>query len=405
MKKTTIIIATCFAMFLASQAQAKQYIISYSQNRADEVKAEVTRVGGQVLSEFEIINAVVAEIPEDKLQQTKSLKGVKTVEEDLVINWISSENEELRSSIEIPTLSQVLSSIKENKIEIPMPASEVEMQTRDSNAYSEIPWGIQRVNAPQAWNFTQGAGVKVAVVDTGINYKHEDLSGNYISGYNAVDTSKTALDDQGHGTHVAGTIAALSNGKGVVGVAPRAKLYAVKVLGADGSGSYSSIIKGIEWAAKNKMNVINMSLGGGGYMSSMHEAVKAAVKAGVTVVCAAGNDSGAVNYPAKYPEAIAVSASNSSDQIAYFSSRGAELDVIAPGVDIYSTSISGGYQNMSGTSMACPHVAGLAALAVSAGYKTPAEVRAALKKAAVPLTGLTANEQGAGLVNAAKLKK
>jgi len=153
------------------------------------------------------------------------------------------------------------------------------------------------------------------------------------------------------------------------------------------------------------MNVTNMSLGGGGYMEAMHKAITAATKAGVTIVCAAGNDSGAVNYPAKYPETIAVSASDSSDKIAYFSSRGAEIAVIAPGVDIYSTSINGGYQNMSGTSMACPHVAGLAALAVSAGYKTPASVRAALIKAAEPISGLTAEQQGAGLVNAAKLKK
>jgi len=121
------------------------------------------------------------------------------------------------------------------------------------------------------------------------------------------------------------------------------------------------------------------------------------------VVCAAGNDSGPVNYPAKYPQAIAVSASDSSDRLAYFSSKGAEIAVIAPGVNVYSSYKGGGYKTMSGTSMACPHVTGLAALAVGAGANSPEAVRAALKAAATPLAGLSVTDQGAGLVDAFKL--
>jgi len=203
---------------------------------------------------------------------------------------------------------------------------------------------------------------------------------------------------------VAGTIAAVRDGAGVIGVAPGAKIYAVKVLDKNGSGSYSDVMAGIEWAAQNKINVINMSLGGGDYMEAMHNVIKAANALGVTIVCAAGNDSGAVNYPAKYPESIAVSASDSSDKLAYFSSRGPEIAVIAPGVNVYSTKLGGGWRTMSGTSMACPHVAGLAALAIGAGISSPELVRQALTKAATPLPGLKPTDQGAGMVDAAKLK-
>ena len=126
--------------------------------------------------------------------------------------------------------------------------------------------------------------------------------------------------------------------------------------------------------------------------------------AAIAIVCAAGNDSGPVNYPAKYPQAIAISASDSSDKIASFSSRGAEIVIIAPGVSIYSTKKGGGYTSMSGTSMACPHAAGLAALAVGAGAKTAEEVRTALRAAATPLPNLKPTDQGAGMVDAGKIK-
>jgi len=249
-----------------------------------------------------------------------------------------------------------------------------------------------------------GQGVKVGIIDTGIDYTHPDLKANYAGGYNAIDTSKPPLDDNGHGTHVAGIIGAVSDGAGVVGVAPRASLYAVKVLNAQGSGAYSAIIDGIQWAVTNKLNVVNMSLGSPSGSTAIQKAVEAAYKAGVTLVVAAGNDSGPVNYPAKYPQAIAVAASDSADKIASFSSRGPEIVVIAPGVAINSTYMGGIYKSLSGTSMASPHVAGLAALAVAAGAKSPAEVRKALTGAAVNL-GLQSAEQGAGLVDAGKLVK
>ncbi|HBL17644.1 MAG: hypothetical protein A2X36_14660 [Elusimicrobia bacterium GWA2_69_24] len=269
----------------------------------------------------------------------------------------------------------------------------------------EQPWGIQRVNAKGAWPRTEGAGVKVAVIDTGIDFNHPDLKANYAGGYNAIDSQKPPMDDNSHGTHVAGTIAGVRDGKGVVGVAPKAKLYAVKVLDADGGGSLSSIIKGLVWTANNGMQVANMSLGAPMGTVFMRLAVKYARARGVVIMAAAGNEGGPVGYPAAYGDTIAISASDSKDKIAEFSSRGKEVDFIAPGVDVKSSVPGGGYDRYSGTSMATPHMTGLAALAVAQGATGFDGVMASLKRASKKLPGLTANEQGNGLVDASLIKK
>jgi subtilisin len=202
---------------------------------------------------------------------------------------------------------------------------------------------------------------------------------------------------------VSGSVCAARDRNGVAGVAPEADLYGVKVLDSKGSGQYSWIVAGIEWAIEHKMDVVNMSLGSRSGTDALAKVMTAAKAAGVTIVCAAGNDSGPVNYPARYPEAIAVSASDSSDRLAYFSSRGPEIALISPGVNVYSCKKGGGYTNMSGTSMASPHVAGLAALAIGAGARGPDAVRKSLRDAAAPLPGLDAAKQGAGMVDAFKL--
>ncbi len=235
----------------------------------------------------------------------------------------------------------------------------------------QTPWGIAQILAPQSWSVGQGAGVKVAVVDTGIDLAHPDLAASIVGGYNAIYSFKSADDDNGHGTHVAGIIGAINNAIGVVGVAPKVSLMPVKVLGANGSGYYSDIIEGIDWAVANGAKVINMSLGGTSDVQSLHDAVIRAHDAGVSVVAAAGNSGGAVIYPAAYPEVIAVGATDSSNTIASWSSRGPEVDVTAPGVNIYSTYKGETYATLSGTSMASPHVAGLAA--VLSGLVTPCD--------------------------------
>ena len=388
-----------FASLLPAAAGAAQKIVTFSPEASmrDGIGG-LEKLGCKVLKHLPLINAVVADFPEKTMDsEIMSCPHVCAVEDDRVLKWIEEAPASDLSSVE-KALAGIRAGDDKGLIP-PLPAeSRAEVNPR------EIPWGVKRVNAQAAWPRAAGRGVKVGIIDTGVDYNHADLKANYAGGYNAVEPSKTPLDDNGHGTHVAGIVGAVLDGAGVAGVAPQVSLYAVKVLTAQGSGSYSAIIDGIQWAVSNNMNVVNMSLGAPQGSDAMRKAVEAAYKAGVTLVMAAGNDSGPVNYPAKYPQAIAVSASDSSDKIASFSSRGPEIAVIAPGVAINSTYLGGGYKALSGTSMASPHVAGLAALAVSAGAKTPAEVRRALTGAAAGI-GLQPSEQGAGLVDASKLLK
>lgn len=278
-----------------------------------------------------------------------------------------------------------------------------------------LPWGIDRIDAELVWPSTVATGVCVAVVDTGIDTSHPDLAANIVGGYNAINPSSGYKDDNGHGTHVSGTIGAIDNTVGVIGAAPKVSLLGVKVLNSQGSGYVSDIIEGMDWAVSNGAKVINMSLGGSTPVSAFQDAVTRANAAGVVVVAAAGNSGGTVGYPAAYDGVIAVSATDSSNVIAYFSSRGPEVDLAAPGVSINSTYWTrrkgSTYALLSGTSMASPHVAGAAALVLSTpvgasdvngnGIWDPAEVEAKLEATATDLGAAGADTlYGAGLVNA-----
>jgi subtilisin family serine protease len=271
-----------------------------------------------------------------------------------------------------------------------------------------VTWNIERVGATSSWGISTGDPVKVGVIDTGIDLKHPDLQANIKGGYNAIYPWKSPNDDNGHGTHVAGIIAALNNSIGVVGVGPNINLYAIKVLNASGSGYLSDVIEGLDWARTNGMQVVNMSLGTSQDVESFHNAILNAYNAGVVIVAAAGNSGGAVSYPAAYPEVIAVSATDQNNQIASFSSRGPEVDLAAPGVNIYSTYKGQSYATLSGTSMATPHVTGAAALTIDTkkcdlnldNICTPAEVQQRLEQTAVDLgTQGKDNFYGSGLVN------
>ncbi len=270
-----------------------------------------------------------------------------------------------------------------------------------------LPWGVDRVDAEKVWVIAAANNIKVAVIDTGIDLDHPDLGANVKGGINTTYSWRTADDDNGHGSHVAGTIGAANNLLGVIGVGHEIDLYAVKVLNSGGSGYVSDIIEGIQWSINNNMDVINMSLGTTSNVQSFHDAVIAAKNAGIVVVSAAGNSGSGDNtviYPAKYSESIAVSATNSSDGQPSWSSRGPEVDLAAPGNSIYSTYKSGGYATLSGTSMATPHVAGAAAmvLATHAGF-SPSQVESHLESNAEWLSGLSSNQQGAGLVDVEKV--
>lgn len=276
-----------------------------------------------------------------------------------------------------------------------------------------LPWGIDRVDAELVWPTGNTANpIRVGVIDTGISLSHPDLQANIAGGVNTINPRKSANDDNGHGSHVAGTIAGLDNTIGVIGVAPQANLYAIKVLGANGSGYLSDVIEGIDWGIANGMQVLNMSLGTSSNSQLLHDAVIRAYNAGIVVVAAAGNSGGSVEYPGAYPEVIGVSATDASDQIASFSSRGPEVDLAAPGVSVFSTYKGSGYATLSGTSMATPHVAGVAALVLNTpvgAYDTdadnvwdPSELLLKLQNRATDLGLLGPDDlYGAGLVNAA----
>ena len=221
-----------------------------------------------------------------------------------------------------------------------------------------------KVQAPEAWDVTTGSpDITVAILDTGVDLDHPDLATKIVNNRNFT-TSPTVDDVHGHGTHVAGIAAAITNnGLGVAGLGYRATIMNVKVLGDDGQGYWSGVAQGIIWAADNGADVINMSLGGSSGSSTVESAINYAWGKGVVVVAAAGNNGGSAPfYPAYYTNCVAVASTNSLDELAATSNYGDWVDVAAPGVTIYSTVKDGGYGYMSGTSMASPLVGGLAAL-------------------------------------------
>ena len=387
----------------ALELKASKHIATNGDTDQEVSVAVVEVPAGQTLS----MNAGKATC-KDPQKCSPAVRRIVSIESDRRVKWIESAQVSFQTA-PMPAFDGVMAGLNFAKsralMQNPMGAA-IAAQRKEET------WGINRVHAPAAWVLTEGKGVKVAVIDTGIDSSHSDLSGSVDGGYSAITKTENPADyqdDNGHGTHVAGTVAGKRDGKGVVGVAPKARLYAVKVLDADGSGNLSDVIEGIVWAAVNKMDVANMSLGAPVDSEAMKRAVRFARGSGVVIVAAAGNSGASVGFPGAYEDTIAVAASDYTDKLAGFSSRGPEVDFIAPGVDVLSAKMGGGFASYSGTSMAAPHVAGLAALAISQGYvglNGPDGVFAQLKKAATPLPGgLTAEQQGIGMIDAGKLAR
>ncbi|WP_276301857.1 S8 family serine peptidase [Halorussus lipolyticus] len=267
----------------------------------------------------------------------------------------------------------------------------------------------QQVESDRAWDTTFGdSSVTIAIVDTGAQYSHPDLSANYKSnpGYDHVDSdSDPAPDvpqDEYHGTHVSGCAAAtVDNGTGVAGQG-NSSLINGRALDENGSGSTSDIADAVEWAADQGADIINMSLGGGGYTSTMKNAVSYAVNNGALPICAAGNNgSSSVSYPAAYSECMAISAVDSNENLASFSQYG-DVDLAAPGVDILSTTTQtrGSYEKLSGTSMATPVTSGVAGLTLAQHSSLGVSGLRSHLKATAKDIGLSSDKQGAGQVNA-----
>jgi serine protease len=261
-----------------------------------------------------------------------------------------------------------------------------------NDPYRSQQWGLDDLAIESAWSHSVGSQVDIAIVDTGVAASHPDLRGRvcsgvaFLNGDGVTRTGKGATDPQGHGTHVAGIAAASTgDGVGVAGVAPRARLVPVRVMDDKGHGYASDVARGIIWAVDHGAEVINLSLGGPG-TPSMESALDYALDLGVVVVAAAGNDGpgGAPSFPGAFDDAIAVASYDRGGAVSSFSTRGSYVDVAAPGRSILSSLRTGDWGFMSGTSMATPHVAGLAALLLAEDpSRTPAQVRQRIETTAV----------------------
>ncbi|MCH6266535.1 S8 family serine peptidase [Neobacillus citreus] len=304
-------------MVPAKAAEVSEKVIVVFNNKAD---SSLVDQYGVVDQELDKAKAVSATVPIGAIDLLENNPNVKSVEKDTLVK-INSESQE---------------------------------------------WGVQATNAPQSWSsgYT-GKGVKIAVIDTGIA-QHEDLT--ISGGVSIVNGSSSYFDNNGHGTHIAGIIGAKKNALGVVGIAPESSLYAVKVLDSKGEGYLSDVIAGIEWSIEHKMDIINLSMGSNEPSDALRNVIDNAYANGVLIVAAAGNAGTSdgtgdnVEYPARYPSVIAVSAIDANKNRADFSSTGPEVEVSAPGVSVKSTYLNNGYAYLSGTSMAAPFVSGDLAL-------------------------------------------
>ena len=330
--------------------QAK-VIVTFHGPPGKQAQRIIEKYGGTVDKTLSLVNGFAAHVPKGQLKQLAKEASVKTVEPDLTLSAFDLEYD---------------------------------------NAWGVKKIGTPAVHAAGVW----GDGVKVAVIDTGIDYIHDDPDDtpyvvdpeflhNYKGGYNFLNNTTDPMDDNGHGTHVAGILAAEKNGYLVSGVAPHVDLYGLKILDASGNGDESNLILALQWAIDNHMNVVNMSLGTHTNVPAMQTAVENAAAAGIILVAASGNTvtiqdliyGCPVAYPAAYPQVLSTTFTNTNNALTGFSCTGPEVDFASPGDNIISTVPIGpcqncdphGYKALSGTSMASPHLAGAVALLLSAG--------------------------------------
>lgn len=332
-------------------------------------KDQIAALGGKIKYAYDLVPVIAANITPDSINAISNMPGVLVIEHDGEMHAF---------------LDQEL-----------------------DNA-----WGVKRIGSGFAHDFGYtGKTVKVAIIDTGIDYNHPDLAPLVKGGYDFQNNDPDPMDDHDHGTHVSGTVAAAWDGVGVVGVAPGVELYALKVLDQNGSGNLSTIIAALDWCVQHDINVTNQSLGS--FLNpgkALENAYDAAYQAGILHVAASGNYYGlfGVSYPARYDSVIAVGATDINNKKAGFTDTGKELELAAPGVDVRSCKRGGGYVIFSGTSMASPHAAGTAALVFASDIvdtnnngRINDEVRNRLAETAIDLGSEGRDKNfGFGLVNA-----
>ena len=338
---TAVVIAASSALLIPAQAQSDRanVLVNFVEAPGPADRAAIERAGGRIRFAYRIVPALAASVPRAALAALGANPRVRFIEEDAEV---FADDAELDNT-----------------------------------------WGVKAIGAGTAHEFVpplSGGGIKVAIIDTGIDYTHPDLAPNYRGGHDFLNNDSDPMDDCAHGTHVAGTVGARRNGVGVVGVAPDVELYALKFMGpATGnkcSGPISAALAALDWAVQNGIHVTNNSWGGSGYSATAEAAFANAAALGMIHVASAGNNGNCdgtgenMSYPSAYRAVIAVAAVDATDTRACFSSTGADVEMAGPGVQINSTIPNGGYgSRWNGTSMAAPHVAGTAALLVGFGVQ------------------------------------
>ncbi len=357
--KTILTLLPLLIYLNSAHAKPARYII---RGNPAQIKEIAKAANYKVIKTLKHNNAVVLELPE-AVGKMRTFAGIAAMEKDVIFKT------QMACARPLPDLP-------------PSPNPNPPKQTD--------PWGVSRIAARQAFSVTKGKGSVACIVDTGCQ-KHDDLGDNLGKRISFVD-GESESDGNGHGTHVAGTIAALDNSFGVVGVAPEATVICAKALNNQGSGFASNIADGIRWCIAENADLINLSLGSDEPSPIIEDAIAKAVAKGLIVVAAAGNTPGPIGYPARYPTTIAITAMNSQDRAASFTSYGPEASYIAPGVAVLSLALNNRYRELSGTSMATPHAVGVYLLMRAAKQLVPVAVN----------VNLPPEKQGKGLIHAAK---
>ncbi len=402
-------IALCHSGSEAASANREKVLIGF---RKTPNVAAVRAVGGRVEYVYGLVPAVAARVPRSMVSVLRRQPGVLYVEPDYPVYATGSR------------VAPEYRRLQDSGALLPLFDPGVEI----------LPWGVVRIGAPSVWLGTpdgpppnMGESIKVGIIDTGIDYTHPDLAENYVLGYDFVNKDWDPLDDNGHGTHVAGIIAAVDDGPNwggantdgvsVVGVAPRIELYIAKSLDREGVGHMSDIVAALDVAADYDVDIVNMSLGSPFVSRTLRRACDTAYRSGVLLVAAAGNEGLSwLDVPARYSSVIAVGATDEADRRASFSNYASKLELCAPGVGVLSVMPDHPvrlnespygyhqlYDYLSGTSMACPHVTGAAALVWAAhGEWSHAQVRSQLTATAKDL-GAPGRDKyfGHGIVDAA----
>jgi len=291
------------AVAVHAEARRKKYLVATERTFREE------KLGKRNYVRFSDVDGYTVELSDEEAKALATTTGVRYVEPD-VERFVSA---------------------------MPAPHLDVTQIT---------PWGVISVNAPSVWSLTRGEGVRVGIIDTGIDLRHRDLQSAYRGGYDfvhndAVPEEEAEGDAFGHGTRMAGVIAASENGFGLVGAAPGVSLYVLKIFPKNGGALTSNVIRAVEWAIAQKLDVVNCSFGGDTPSKLEEEAYARARRANVLVIAAVGNHGSWVRYPAAYPSVVGVGALDRTLRVASFSNTGAEVDFVAPGVDVMSTILSG----------------------------------------------------------------